>query len=40
LILKFKIVAHDENEKIGEGILTRNVVVVDNYLKKIDEKLK
>ena len=38
--LKFKIVAFDEKEKIGEGFHSRYIIRVDKFIQSADEKGK
>ena len=38
--LKFKIVAFDEKEKIGEGFHSRYIIQVDKFIQSADEKGK
>ena len=38
LKLKFKVEAHDEKEKIGEGTHTRYIIYWDDFIKKVENK--
>lgn len=38
--LKFKVVAYDEKDKIGEGIHSRFIIKSENFLKETEEKAK
>jgi fluoroacetyl-CoA thioesterase len=40
LKLKFKIEAHDDREKIGEGTHTRYIIKWDDFIKKVESKRK